>query len=77
MHAVHMSAFRVLLKAKARKSFKLGELNNDQSLKAYDIVKVILNNNLNTPLEDTDTKLIVSIPSGNLTFDDNKRIIYG
>lgn len=77
MHAVHMSAFRVLLKAKARKSFKLGELNNDQSFKAYDIVKVILNNNLNTPLEDTDTKLIVSIPSGNLTFDDNKRIIYG
>ncbi|HHW8957209.1 hypothetical protein LLY23_07795 [Morganella morganii] len=72
-----MSAFRVLTKARARKAFKLGELNNDQAIKAYDIVKNIINSNLNTPLEDVDTKLIVSIPTGNLTFDDHKRIIYG
>lgn len=77
MHAVHMSAFRVLTKARARTAFKLGELNDDQAIKAYDIVKKIINSNLDTPLEDVDTKLIVSIPTGNLTFDDNKRIIYG
>lgn len=77
MHAVHMSAFRVLTKPRARTSFKLGELNNDQTIKAYDIVKGIISNNLDTPLEDVDTKLIVSIPTGNLTFDDKKRIIYG
>lgn len=77
MHAVHMSSFRVLLKARSRKSFKLGELNNDQNIKAYEIVKGIVNRNTNIPLEDTDTKLIVSITPGSLTFDDNKRIIYG
>lgn len=77
MHAVHMSSFRVLLKARSRKSFKLGELNNDQNIKAYEIVKGIINRNTNIPLEDTDTKLIVSIIPGSLTFDDNKRIIYG
>ncbi|WP_312740592.1 hypothetical protein [Cedecea neteri] len=66
-----------MTKARARTAFKLGELNNNQTIKAYDIVKNILNSNLNTPLEDIDTKLIVSIPTGNLTFDDNKRIIYG
>lgn len=77
MHAVHMSSFRVLLKARSRKSFKLGELNNDPNQKAYEIVKGILNRNTNIPLEDTDTKLIVSIPPNSLTFDDKKRIIYG
>ncbi|EOB3111587.1 hypothetical protein ACIJH7_003605 [Yersinia enterocolitica] len=77
MHAVHMSSFRVLIKARARKSFILGSLNNDPSINAYEIIKSILNKNTNIPLEDTDTKLIVSIPSGSLTFDDNKRIIYG
>lgn len=77
MHTVHMSAFRVLTKKRARTSYKLGELNNDQSFNAYDIVKGILNTNLSIPLEDSDTKLIVSIPPGNLTFDDNKRTIFG
>ncbi|EBA4575712.1 hypothetical protein AIF50_23705 [Salmonella enterica] len=77
MHSVHMSAFRVLTKARARTSFKLGELNNDQSFNAYEIVKGILNRNLSIPLEDSDTKLIVSIPPGNLHFDDSKRTISG
>ncbi|ENJ4476836.1 hypothetical protein AB1E84_002975 [Yersinia enterocolitica] len=77
MHAVHMSSFRVLTKARSRKSFKLGALNNDTNFNSYKIVKAILNANMSTPLEDTDTKLIVSITPGNLTFDDSKRIIYG
>jgi hypothetical protein len=72
-----MSSFRVLLKARARKSFKLGALNNNQHINAYEITKQILKSNTNVPLEDKDTKLIVSIPSGSLTFDDKKRIIYG
>lgn len=55
MHSVHMSAFRVLTKARARTAFKLGALNNDQAIKTYDIVKDIINNKLNTPLEDMDT----------------------
>lgn len=77
MHSVHMSSFKVLLKARARNSFTLGALNNDSNINAYEITKQILNNKLDIPLEDPDTKLIVSIPTGSLTFDDTKRIIYG
>lgn len=77
MHAVHMSSFRVLTKARSRTSFKLGQLNNDTNFNSYMMVKAILNANMSTPLEDTDGKLIVSITPGSLTFDDSKRIIYG
>jgi len=77
MHSVHMSSFKVLLKQRSRKTYKLGALNNDTANNAYEITKQILNTHINVPLEDTDSKLIVSIPTGNLTFDDNKRIIYG
>ncbi|MCG8708799.1 hypothetical protein JHU04_002023 [Brenneria sp. 4F2] len=77
MHSVHMSSFRVLTKARSRTSFKLGELNNDQSLNAYEIIKNIINRNTKTPLEDINAKLIVSISPGKLKFDDSKRIIYG
>ncbi|AKB05076.1 MULTISPECIES: hypothetical protein [Gammaproteobacteria] len=77
MHSVHMSSFRVLTKQRSRKSYKLGELNGDNKLSAYEITKRILQSKVNTPLEDQDSKLIVSIPTGNLTFDDSKRIIYG
>ncbi|RVR07353.1 hypothetical protein EOL34_25230, partial [Enterobacter hormaechei] len=77
MHSVHMSSFRVLTKQRSRKSYKLGELNGDNKLSAYEITKKILQSKVNIPLEDQDSKLIVSIPTGNLTFDDSKRIIYG
>jgi len=77
MHAVHLSAFRVLTKPRSRKSFKLGELKDDPNLKAYELVKAVLQSNEEKPLEDVDSKLIVSIPKGSLTFDDAKRIIYG
>lgn len=77
MHAIHMSSFRVLTKLRARKSFKLGELNNDTSFNAYEMVKAILIANTNRPLEDLDAKLIVSIAPGSLTFDDARRIIFG
>lgn len=77
MHTVYMSSFRVLTKARSQTSFKLGELNNDTSFNAYEIIKEMINQNLSIPLEDSDTKLIVSIPSGNLSFDDQKRTICG
>lgn len=77
MHSVHMSSFKVLLKQRSRKTYTLGALNNDSANNAYEITKQILSAHINIPLEDTDSKLIVSIPTGNLTFDDTKRIIYG
>ena len=72
-----MSSFRVLTKKRARTSYKLGELNDDPTLCAYKIIKDILIKNTGKPLDNPDTKLIVSIPNGNLTFDDKKRVIYG
>lgn len=39
MHSVHMSSFRVLTKQRSRKSYKLGELNGDNKLSAYEITK--------------------------------------
>lgn len=77
MHAVHLSGFRVLTKAYSKKSFKLGALKDDPSLNAYELVKSVLQGNTDTPLEDANSKLIVSIPAGSLNFDDAKRIIHG
>lgn len=34
-----MSSFRVLTKQRSRKSYKLGELNGDNKLSAYEITK--------------------------------------
>ncbi len=75
MHSVFFYSFRVLEKKGSHKSYKLGELKNNNSLKAYDIIKNYITANYNVAMESQHSKTVVSIDS--LNFDDNKKLIYG
>ncbi|WP_444859371.1 hypothetical protein [Serratia sp. (in: enterobacteria)] len=75
MHSVNFYSFRVLEKKGGHKSYNLGELKNNNQIKAYDIIKNYIIANYNIAMESQGAKTVVSISS--LNFDDNKKLIYG